>query len=209
MRIREKLCNIQNELKVPKNQFNKFGNYKYRSCEDIIEAVKPVAKEYNAVLVINDELVFIGDRYYIKAVATILDIESNEEISVNAFAREDINKKGMDLSQLTGSTSSYARKYALNGLLGIDDTKDDDTKDVDTKDVDTKYNTSKQKQTVAVDSNKEIKQELNDLIKSLGLNKREIALEYNLTAKSTNQDYKNVIDKIKNTDTAEVINDEK
>lgn len=208
MRIREKLCNIQNELKVPKNQFNKFGNYKYRSCEDIIEAVKEVAKKYNAVLVIDDELILIGDRYYIKAVATILDIESNEEISVNAFAREDINKKGMDLSQLTGSTSSYARKYALNGLLGIDDTKDDDTKDVDTK-----YNTPKQKETdnknVKIDKNKDVKQELNRLITDLNLDKKEIALKYNLTVKSNEQDYKNVIDKIKNTDKLEVINDEK
>lgn len=132
MNIYEKLSNIQNELKAPKGQFNKFGGYKYRSCEDILEAVKPICKKYKAVLVISDTLVNIGERYYIQATARLTDIEANKEsedtcISNTAYAREEESKKGMDGSQITGTASSYARKYALNGLFNIDDTKDADT----------------------------------------------------------------------------------
>lgn len=132
MNIYEKLSNIQNELKCNKNQFNKFGGYKYRSCEDILEAVKPICKKYKAVLVISDTLVNIGERYYIQATARLTDIEANKEnedtcISNTAYAREEESKKGMDGSQITGTASSYARKYALNGLFNIDDTKDADT----------------------------------------------------------------------------------
>lgn len=127
MGIRENLLNIQMELKAPKGQYNSFGNYKYRSCEDILEAVKPLLKKYNLVLTISDELVNIGDRYYIKAAAVIRDIETDDYIKNVAFAREDESKKGMDGAQITGTSSSYARKYALNGLFLIDDTKDPDT----------------------------------------------------------------------------------
>jgi len=119
-----KLLNkIQQELKAPKSQYNSFGNYNYRSCEDILEAVKPLLGE--AVLVINDEIVVLGDRYYVKATATLKD--DKEEVSISAYAREALVKKGMDESQITGATSSYARKYALNGLFLIDDTKDADS----------------------------------------------------------------------------------
>ena len=132
MNIYEKLSNIQNELKCNKNQFNKFGGYKYRSCEDILEAVKPLCKKYKTVLVLSDTLANIGERYYIQATARLTDIEANKEsedtcISNTAYAREEENKKGMDGSQITGTASSYARKYALNGLFNIDDTKDADT----------------------------------------------------------------------------------
>lgn len=132
MNIYEKLSNIQNELKCNKNQFNKFGGYKYRSCEDILEAVKPICKKYKTVLVLSDTLVNIGERYYIQATARLTDIEANKEsedtcISNTAYAREEESKKGMDGSQITGTASSYARKYALNGLFNIDDTKDADT----------------------------------------------------------------------------------
>ena len=134
MNIFEKLMNIQSELSVPKSNYNSFGKYNYRSCEDILEGLKPLLDEYKATLVINDEIVQIGDRYYIMATATLIDIEGNESltkgrgsISATAYAREDEKKTGMDLSQLTGSTSSYARKYALNGLFAIDDTKDSDS----------------------------------------------------------------------------------
>lgn len=132
MNIYEKLSNIQNELKAPKGQFNKFGGYKYRSCEDILEAVKPLCKKYKTVLVLSDTLANIGERYYIQATARLTDIEANKEsedtcISNTAYAREEENKKGMDGSQITGTASSYARKYALNGLFNIDDTKDADT----------------------------------------------------------------------------------
>lgn len=121
----KKLNEIQQKLKAPKNQKNTFGNYNYRSCEDILEAVKPLLGE--ATLVIADEIINIGNRYYIKATATLKDGE--DVISNTAYAREAEDKKGMDTSQITGATSSYARKYALNGLFLIDDTKDADTMD--------------------------------------------------------------------------------
>lgn len=127
MNIYEKLMNIQKELKAPKGQFNKFGGYKYRSCEDILEAVKPLLAKYKTTLVISDELENIGERYYIKATAKLINIEATESIENTAYAREEENKKGMDGSQITGTASSYARKYALNGLFNIDDTKDADT----------------------------------------------------------------------------------
>lgn len=131
MNIYEKLMNIQEKLNVPKNQLNKFGGYNFRSCEDILEAVKPLLKENKLALQISDEIVPLGDRYYVRATATLVDVENpNEEIkSIKnvGYAREEENKKGMDASQVTGATSSYARKYALNGLFCIDDTKDPDT----------------------------------------------------------------------------------
>lgn len=131
MNIYEKLSNIQNELKCNKNQFNKFGGYKYRSCEDILEAVKPLCKKYGTTLILSDKLVNIGERYYIEAQATLVNFEENDEqksyVANTAYAREEENKKGMDGSQITGTASSYARKYALNGLFNIDDTKDADT----------------------------------------------------------------------------------
>lgn len=120
------LLQIQSELKAPKNQFNSFGKYKYRSCEDILEALKPLLVKYNCCLTFNDEVVEVGGRVYIKATATFHNSES-QTLSVSAFAREAENKKGMDESQVTGTASSYARKYALNGLFLIDDTKDADT----------------------------------------------------------------------------------
>lgn len=119
------LNKIQKELKAPKNQRNTFGNYNYRSCEDILEAVKPLLG--TATLIISDEMVVIGERYYIKAIATLTD--GDKSISATAYAREPQVKKGMDEAQITGATSSYARKYALNGLFLIDDTKDADTMD--------------------------------------------------------------------------------
>ena len=122
----EKLLQVQNELKAPKGQFNAFGKYKYRNCEDILEAVKPLLLKVAATLTLSDEVVLIGDRTYIRAIATFFDVEKSEGINVSAYAREDLDKKGMDLAQITGSVSSYARKYALNGLFCIDDTKDSD-----------------------------------------------------------------------------------
>ena len=118
----EALSKIQKEMKAPKSQFNAFGKYKYRSCEDILEAVKPFLN--GTVLYISDEMVLIGERYYIKATATLRN--GDDAVSVTAYAREEVEKKGMDSSQITGAASSYARKYALNGLFLIDDTKDSD-----------------------------------------------------------------------------------
>ena len=118
----KKIAKIQQELKAPKNQRNNFGGYNYRSCEDILEAVKPLLG--SLILTINDEVVEVGGRIYVKATATITD--GKNSVSNSAFARESESRKGMDDSQITGATSSYARKYALNGLLCIDDTKDAD-----------------------------------------------------------------------------------
>lgn len=125
--MKDKILKIQSELKAPKGQYNSFGKYKYRSCEDILEAVKPLLKENKLIMNITDELVYIGERYYIKATAVITDIENGEQFINTAYAREEDTKKGMDGSQITGTASSYARKYALNGLFLIDDTKDADT----------------------------------------------------------------------------------
>lgn len=121
----DSLLNIQNELKAPKSQFNLFGNYKYRNCEDILEALKPLLKKYNAVLFMSDDIVVFGDSLFVKSTATIKNTET--EVSVSAFAKHPLQQKGMNDSQITGSASSYARKYALNGLFLIDDTKDSDT----------------------------------------------------------------------------------
>ena len=117
----------QAELKAPKNQYNSFGKYNYRSCEDILEAAKPINKKHGLVLLLTDKPVCIGQRYYIEATARLYDIESEQFIEATASAREADTKKGMDESQVTGTASSYARKYALNGLYNIDDTKDADT----------------------------------------------------------------------------------
>lgn len=127
MGLKEKLLTIQHELKAPKNAYNSFGKYNYRSCEDILEALKPVLLKAKATLQISDTIELIGDRYYVKATALLMDTESNEHIENVAYARESDDKRGMDASQVTGATSSYARKYALNGLFLIDDTKDADT----------------------------------------------------------------------------------
>lgn len=124
----KELVNIQSELKAPKGQFNKFGGYKYRSAEDILEAVKPLLRENNCTLTISDDIVQVGDRYYIKANVTLTN-SAGTNVSVSALAREEEQKKGMDSSQITGTASSYARKYALNGLFCIDDTKDADTEE--------------------------------------------------------------------------------
>lgn len=125
--LQQKLIEIQAELKAPKSQFNKFGGYNYRNCEDILEAVKPLCAKHEIVPLLSDEIVMIGDRFYIKATAKVTD--GKDEIATTAFARESKDKKGMDESQITGSASSYARKYALNGLFCIDDTKDADFMD--------------------------------------------------------------------------------
>lgn len=145
MNIYEKLLKVQIELKAPKGQYNSFGKYKYRSCEDILEALKPVLDKLKLTLFISDEIVEVGGSYktskkdevietvgrkYVKATITLVNIEKpDEQIKTSALAREEETKKGQDGSQMTGTSSSYARKYALNGLFMIDDTKDNDTSD--------------------------------------------------------------------------------
>lgn len=126
MNIKEKLAEVQKVLKAPKNQYNSFGKYSYRSCEDILEAAKPLCIANGLILNITDDVVQVAERVYVKATASVVDVESAESVSSVGFAREPESKKGADESQITGAASSYARKYALNGLFCIDDTKDAD-----------------------------------------------------------------------------------
>jgi hypothetical protein len=132
--IRQKLQGIQSSLKAPKGQTNTFGGYRYRSAEDILEALKPLLGEWGCSLVIQDEMVEVGGRVYVKASANLIDNDSESVLSTTAYARESETKKGMDDAQITGSASSYARKYALNGLFAIDDTKDPDATNTHGKD---------------------------------------------------------------------------
>jgi hypothetical protein len=155
----KELIDIQNELKAPKSQYNKFGNYAYRNLEDILEALKPILHKHRCYVTIKDEIVLIGDRYYIKATAT-LTTEKEKSISNSAYAREAETKKGMDDSQITGATSSYARKYALNGLFAIDDTKDADSTD----------NTQQPKQQAKQQPKQEAKKPLTGLPKVVAYN---------------------------------------
>lgn len=126
MSVYLKLSKIQTTLKANKNQYNSFGKYSYRSCEDILEALKPLLKENKSAVILKDEIIELNGRFYIKTTAAFIDAESGEKVETTALAREEETKKGMDLSQVSGSTSSYARKYALNGLFAIDDNKDSD-----------------------------------------------------------------------------------
>lgn len=168
----QRVGDIQHKLKAPKGQYNSFGKYNYRSCEDILEGVKPLLKEHNLALLIDDEIVQIGERYYVKATAKITD--GRELVSATAYAREPDTKKGMDESQITGATSSYARKYALNALLCIDDTKDADTMDNSKKPVqqtqETVYNWQalKARATQGGISEEDLKHYLKDTLKVTG-----------------------------------------
>lgn len=170
--LTQRVGDIQHKLKAPKGQYNSFGKYNYRSCEDILEGVKPLLKEHNLALLIDDEIVQIGERYYVKATAKITD--GREFVSATAYAREPDTKKGMDESQITGATSSYARKYALNALLCIDDTKDADIMDNSKKPVqqtqETVYNwqTLKARATQGGISEDDLKHYLKDTLKVTG-----------------------------------------
>lgn len=161
------LINIQRELKAPKSNYNSFGKYNYRSAEDILTAVKPLLEKYACTMTISDEVVQVGDRYYIKATVTLRDDSGAVEM-VTALAREDEVKKGMDGSQITGTASSYARKYALNGLFLIDDTKDADTDEYQRQTADSKI--SKQKALALL-------QELNNK----GVNIEKLMAQYRVT----------------------------
>jgi hypothetical protein len=191
LNINEKLLIIQSRLKAPKEQYNSFGKYAYRNAEDILEAVKPLLMETKTILNIEDEVVMVGDRYYIKAIVSISDTESADMLSVQAFAREEESKKGMDGSQVTGAASSYARKYALNGLFAIDDTKDSDTTNQhgkgDTSETRTKKETkaSDKPKAQPFDSGKMVKI-LKDTAKGLGMTDEELidfaSAEYSVTS---------------------------
>lgn len=176
MNIYEKLTQVQNELKAPKNQFNNFGKYKYRSCEDILEAVKPLLLKHKLTQIIDDDIKEVNGRFYVKSTVTLFDSEkAGELLVVSALAREEESKKGMDSSQLTGSTSSYARKYALAGLYALDDTKQEEILDPDDPNNKKPANTNendklseKQLQTLKNVAEKD-KQKLVGLFKSAGI----------------------------------------
>ena len=135
MNVYEKLMTVQTKLRAPKSQYNSFGRYSYRSCEDILEALKPLLAEVGAIVNVSDEVKLIGDRFYVEATAMFLDCETGDSVVARASAREAETKKGMDDSQVTGSVSSYARKYALNGLFAIDDNKDADSTNTHGKEI--------------------------------------------------------------------------
>ena len=165
------LIKIQTELKAPKGKYNSFGKYKYRSCEDILEAVKPVLKKHEAVLTISDEMVQVGDRVYVKASVKLK--VGDDEYTVTAYAREPETKKGMDEAQITGTASSYARKYALNGLFLIDDTKDPDTDE---------YTAQVRQETAASEKIGKIKAKaLEELCSSKGVTVDKLYERYNVT----------------------------
>ena len=191
MSINQKLLNIQTELKAPKGQKNKFGNYMYRSCEDILEAVKPLLKENKVTLQLTDEIVFLGNRYYIKATAILKDTEEETKVENTAYARESETKKGMDDSQITGTASSYARKYALNGLFCIDDTKDADTNE---------YKDQQQDNNKLIDN--KMKESLNKAIENAKIQDNVVELilsqyGYSNTAEIKIKDYMNIVNDFK------------
>ena len=182
--FRDSIISVQGELKAPKNQRNNFGNYNYRSAEDILEAAKPLLQKYSLFLYIEDKIVMIGDRYYVQATASISD--GSESLSVTAFAREEESKKGQDASQITGSTSSYARKYALNGLFCIDDTKDSDYTNTHGKE-------TKEK---AVNPKIQIEKDLKDAIEILKKSKDNASIDEVVKAYKTlwtNHDFKKAV----------------
>lgn len=179
----KELLQIQSELKAPKGQYNSFGKYKYRSCEDILEAVKPLCVKYGVILTLSDEIVQVGERYYIRATAK-LQKEGCTDISVTAYAREALDKKGMDDSQITGTASSYARKYALNGLFCIDDTKDADTDEyVKKTKAGAKGDTS---------DKEEWREKVIEAAKAKGIDMKEVAKDYKLNSTTTADRFKEV-----------------
>lgn len=187
LNIHEKLSQVQSKLVAPKTEYNSFGRYNYRSTESILQAVKPLLSEVNAVITLEDELIFVEGRHYVKATATFIDIDSDQKISVSASAREEESKKGMDGSQVTGAASSYSRKYALNGLLLIDDNKDADATNTgeDKKPTPQKAKSSKAR---------------NDLLKYIKENNlvmADIAKEFGLTKDTTDEVYVSTLEALK------------
>lgn len=198
MSLREKLMRIQVELKAPKNLYNSFGKYKYRNAEGIQEALKPLEKEYQVTTVLNDEIVDVAGRIYVKATAKVMDCASDDVIEVTAYAREADAKKGMDEAQVTGATSSYARKYALNALFLLDDTKDVDSEEYQAQSKAEKPAQAKpQAQTAPAGHSKDdIKAKYSELIaycKENGFDIKDVAKEFGLNAKSTYEEFDNAL----------------
>ena len=195
MNIYEKLLYVQSMLKAPKSQYNAFGKYNYRNCEDILEAVKPLCKEVKALVYLTDEIFLVGDRYYVQANATFVDVESDRKLCATAYAREEETKKGMDGSQVTGASSSYARKYALNGLFDIDDTKDSDTTNTHGKD-EIKQDKPKAPATgipPAERKQKTPREKLIAKLDELGIDKNAYAVEKGLNKDTTPETYETLL----------------
>ena len=197
MSLREKLMRIQVELKAPKNLYNSFGKYKYRNAEGIQEALKPMEKTYNVTTILTDEVIDISGRIYVKAIATIMDVDSDEVISTTAYAREADAKKGMDEAQVTGATSSYARKYALNALFLLDDTKDVDSEEYQAQAKAEPAQAKPKAQTAPAGHSKDdIKAKYSELIaycKENGFDIKDVAKEFGLNAKSTYEEFDNAL----------------
>ena len=183
-----KLLAVQAELKAPKGQYNSFGKYKYRSCEDILEAVKPILAKHKATLYITDEIKLIGERYYVEATAHFVDIDSGKEIITKAYAREEESKKGMDGSQVTGASSSYARKYALNGLFDIDDTKDSDATNTHGKEL-----TPTKKELTPTKKELTPRQKLLARLRALGMDANTYGKQHNITSKTTDAEFEKLL----------------
>lgn len=203
----EKLIKIQSELKAPKSNYNGFGKFHYRSCEDILEAVKPLLAKEKCTLTLSDDIVAIADKVYVRATATISD--GKEQYITSAYARESENKKGMDESQMTGTASSYARKYALNGLFLIDDTKDADTDEFqqakqkaekkESKTA-TKKKTGSGSENIADKKKADWRTKVLDLAKSKGITAIDLATKYKLNNSTSAERFKEIYEELKKED---------
>lgn len=190
----EKLIKIQSELKAPKSNYNGFGKFHYRSCEDILEAVKPLLAKEKCTLTLSDDIVAIADKVYVRATATISD--GKEQHSTSAYARESENKKGMDESQMTGTASSYARKYALNGLFLIDDTKDADTNEFQQ----TKQKAEQKSKKKTETGKEEWRVKVLKLAKEKGITAIDLAKKYKLNNSASAERFKEIYEELKKED---------
>lgn len=188
--LNEKLMRIQVELKAPKNLYNSFGKYHYRNAEGIQEALKPMEKAFGVVTTLSDSIEEVGGRIYVKTTATLTDVETGDQIAVTAYAREASDKKGMDDSQVTGATSSYARKYALNGLFLLDDTKDTDTEEYQSAVKQSGNKGTSETETEPAPANEpDYRSMLRTLIQKNKLDANAIAIKFGLNKTSTNEDF--------------------
>lgn len=194
MNLTTKLMHIQTELKAPKNLYNSFGKYKYRNAESILEALKPLEAKYKVAVVIEDEITEVSSRIYVKTTVKLFDAESDDHIVTSAYAREAETKKGMDEAQVTGATSSYSRKYALNALFLLDDTKDVDTEEYQSQKKESKP--APKQATAPASADRNIRQELVNYCNELGIDPREVARTYKLNNSSTDEEFKTVIGRL-------------
>lgn len=187
LNVSEKLMLVQEKLRAPKTEYNSFGKYKYRNTESILKAVKPLLSEVKALITLEDDVVFLEGRYYVKTTASFIDVESGEKISTSASAREEENKKGMDGSQITGAAGSYSRKYALNGLLLIDDNKDADVTN----------NGEPKKPAPAKPKSSKARDEILKYIKENNLAMNDVAKEFGLSGTTTDEVYISTLEALK------------